>query len=155
MRILKCQGPCGKRRREDTFDIANRTTGKRQPFCKMCRREYQNSYYQRSASTKKPKSAARKKARVLEAQAFVRDLKNKPCVDCGNTYHWFAMDFDHREPSRKVMDISKMVQRGYSKEALLEEIAKCDLVCATHHRIRTAKQMGLVPSQISGTVEWK
>ena len=35
-----------------------------------------------------------------------------------------------------------MIGCGQSKEAILEEIAKCDLICANCHRIRTAKQLG-------------
>ena len=46
------------------------------------------------------------------------------------------MDFDHRSPEDKKFHISDIV--FYNKqEEMLEEIAKCDLVCANCHRIRT------------------
>ena len=48
------------------------------------------------------------------------------------------MDFDHRDRKTKLTNINRMINyRSYSKEKILEEIEKCDLVCANCHRIRT------------------
>ena len=67
---------------------------------------------------------------------FVRECKSNPCVDCGNTYPYYVMDYDHRDPGQKTNEISRLqVNRSLSK--LKEEIAKCDLVCSNCHRIRT------------------
>lgn len=46
------------------------------------------------------------------------------------------MDFDHRPGSDKKFDIS---QNFFQKEfdEVLEEVAKCDIVCACCHRTRT------------------
>ena len=68
--------------------------------------------------------------------AYVRALKQNPCTDCGIMYPYPAMDFDHCR-GVKDMDISKMCRRPVTWERLLEELAKCDLVCANCHRIRT------------------
>ena len=46
------------------------------------------------------------------------------------------MDFDHRDPSTKIDKVCAFVFKG-SKRLLLEEIAKCDVVCANCHKIRT------------------
>ena len=43
------------------------------------------------------------------------------------------MDFDHRDPSMKSFALSGKVQLK-SEEALLREVAKCDVVCANCHR---------------------
>jgi hypothetical protein len=59
--------------------------------------------------------------------------KAKPCTDCKTCYHPDAMEFDHVRGEKK-SDISKI--RG--RRALLDELAKCELVCANCHRIRTA-----------------
>jgi hypothetical protein len=48
------------------------------------------------------------------------------------------MDFDHRDPSTKGFTVSRMVGRA-TIEAILAEIAKCDIVCANCHRERTMK----------------
>src|SRR5690606_17652162 len=52
-------------------------------------------------------------------------------------YPFFVMDFDHRDPSTKVADISHMVKTYVPWPKVLEEIAKCDLVCVRCHRLRT------------------
>jgi hypothetical protein len=64
----------------------------------------------------------------------VAEMKAKPCADCGGTFPPECMDFDHVR-GEKIGDISKMLLR--TTELLHEEIAKCDVVCANCHRIRT------------------
>jgi hypothetical protein len=67
------------------------------------------------------------------------ELKSKPCADCGGTFPPYVMDFDHRDPSQKSFTISKRFANRW--ERLLEEIAKCDVVCANCHRVRTYRQL--------------
>jgi hypothetical protein len=69
---------------------------------------------------------------------LIAQLKNKPCLDCGNRFHFSAMDFDHRE-NNKFKGVSSML--SYSLKRIHEEIAKCDLVCSNCHRVRTFKRM--------------
>lgn len=49
------------------------------------------------------------------------------------------MDFDHRPGTEKVRNVAAM--RGCSLKRLLEEIKKCDLVCANCHRLRTFQRI--------------
>jgi hypothetical protein len=44
------------------------------------------------------------------------------------------MDFDHRPGTVKLFHIGK---NTHSEDAVLAEIAKCDVVCANCHRVRT------------------
>jgi len=67
-------------------------------------------------------------------------FKQKPCQDCGVQFDPVCMDFDHRNPEEKVMDVGFMVVGRYAKQRILDEIAKCDLVCANCHRLRTARK---------------
>ena len=57
------------------------------------------------------------------------------CADCGYNEHPCALDFDHLPGTEKVRDIKCGQHLGWT--ALMEEIAKCDVVCANCHRIRT------------------
>ena len=57
------------------------------------------------------------------------------CADCGYAEHHAALDFDHRPGTTKVRDIKGGQQLGW--EALRAEVAKCEVVCANCHRIRT------------------
>jgi len=71
---------------------------------------------------------------------MVLELKtNTPCADCGHFFHPYIMEFDHVR-GEKVAPVSQMVnQRTWSNQALLDEIAKCDLVCANCHKMRSFK----------------
>lgn len=73
---------------------------------------------------------------------LVRKLKEGPCSDCGLLYPFYVMDFDHRDGSEKTLDIGKIANKHWSEKRILEEVAKCDLVCANCHRERTAKRGG-------------
>lgn len=68
---------------------------------------------------------------------FLNTLKNKPCLDCNQSFPPECMDFDHVR-GEKVLGIYQMYTRKMS--LLLEEIEKCDLVCSNCHRIRTASR---------------
>lgn len=59
----------------------------------------------------------------------------KPCTDCGGYYPPCVLHWDH-VPGRgpKLFNLGRA---DYSLEKVLAEIAKCDLVCANCHAIRT------------------
>ena len=67
--------------------------------------------------------------------AYIMSLKNRPCHDCRNKFHPDAMEFDHCR-GEKLFNISKGKKRPFSD--VEAETAKCDVVCANCHRIRTA-----------------
>lgn len=62
-------------------------------------------------------------------------MKCVPCMDCGEYYPPFVMDFDHLR--NKTINIADAAVRWTDAKRLLEEIAKCDCVCANCHRVRT------------------
>jgi len=65
---------------------------------------------------------------------WYNELKSKySCIKCSETYIR-SLDFHHRDPSTKKMEVSQMVAHGYSKKSILEEIAKCDCLCSNCHR---------------------
>jgi len=60
------------------------------------------------------------------------------------------MDFDHRFPDEKSFNIGRDALAGRcSLEQLEREIAKCDVVCANCHRIRTHQGVFLLGRQDS------
>jgi len=67
---------------------------------------------------------------------YIDAAKDFPCMDCGISYPSYVMDFDHRDPKTKKINVG----RARSLKAAKEEIAKCDLVCANCHRERTWKE---------------
>lgn len=73
-------------------------------------------------------------------KAFLRKLREVPCADCGERFAGHQMDFDHRDPSEKGFNICSSRAALKSREQLLAETAKCDVVCANCHRIRTRRR---------------
>lgn len=79
--------------------------------------------------------------RWREHAALLSELRNVPCADCGERFEPCAMDFDHRDATTKRHTVARMVGRS-STAAILAEVAKCDIVCANCHRLRTWRRAG-------------
>lgn len=86
---------------------------------------------------------SRDRETMRSKQAWVNSFKTGPCVDCLMIFPPCCMDFDHVRGS-KFKGVGQLL--GYSRERILREIAKCDLVCACCHRIRTKEQRWLTTS---------
>jgi hypothetical protein len=104
------------------------------------RREY-NRAYQRIWYRKNRELHMQRVLRVTRrqresARQYVDNAKSRPCMDCGVQYPPCAMDFDHVRGT-KLADLAKLrlARGGCSK--LVDEIAKCEVVCAVCHRLRT------------------
>jgi len=78
----------------------------------------------------------------LDRFKWIDGVKSAPCMDCYRRFPPECMDFDHRDPKKKIFNVSQAAVSGNSLESIKAEIAKCDLVCSNCHRIRTAKQQG-------------
>lgn len=70
-------------------------------------------------------------------KAYIRDVKSVPCTDCGVSYPYYVMDFDHLRD--KAFTISKLANQK-NLQKVKDEIAKCDVVCSNCHRERTHKR---------------
>lgn len=74
--------------------------------------------------------------RIAANLQFVTDLKlQMGCTDCGYKEHPAALDFDHLPGQEKCRGVARML--SVSRSTLLAEIAKCEVVCANCHRVRT------------------
>lgn len=102
-------------------------------FCRECRALYSKTPSARALAR------ARNVGRYQQATDYVRKIKSQPCMDCGGSFPYYVMDFDHRDPAKKTMSIADWMTSGVSAR-LLAELAQCDVVCSNCHRIRTHKQ---------------
>lgn len=73
--------------------------------------------------------------RKEEIKDQIRKLKEVPCVDCKVKYPFYVMQFDHVR-GQKEGNISHFVSNRQLKKAL-EEISKCEIVCANCHMERS------------------
>jgi hypothetical protein len=68
-------------------------------------------------------------------KAVFDQLRREPCTDCKQKYEPCQMQFDHIGDD-KTGHVSRIMKNRGMKE-MLAEIAKCELVCANCHALRT------------------
>lgn len=129
--IKHCTACCEDKPVEE-FPKATRNAGGLHSWCRPCF----NASARRSRDANLAKHRAREDAWMAERQGWLVSLKDAPCTDCGGRFPSYCMDFDHVR-GIKVASVSAMLNRSASRERILAEIAKCELVCANCHRIRT------------------
>lgn len=78
-----------------------------------------------------------KKRKFADIRQYIQDRKSNPCADCGNVYPTYVMDFDHLPQYEKSFNLARFQSMNKSMRQVVDEIKKCDLVCANCHRIRT------------------
>ena len=100
-------------------------------------RAYARGHYRRNKELYKARAKAHTKKIRAQTMVAVRELKDVPCADCGESYPYYVMDFDHKENEIKVINISTAVGRGWPLDRVMMEIEKCDVVCANCHRERS------------------
>jgi hypothetical protein len=75
------------------------------------------------------------------------------CQQCGFS-HPAALDFHHRDPKQKLFSVSvAATTAGQSRESILAEIAKCDVLCANCHRILHWQDRGKHGKKVVGLPE--
>ena len=95
-------------------------------------------YNDKRRKTSKRRNSKNDDVSYANKRLYIKEQKNKPCMDCGISYPYYVMDFDHRNPSEKSGNLARM---GASPiEEIIAEIEKCDLVCANCHRERTYRK---------------
>jgi hypothetical protein len=83
------------------------------------------------------KSVRGAKKRRTKLRQMLAELKDVPCMDCRGKFPTCVMDFDHGTSAKNFAISTRLVE--VSRERLLTEIAKCEVVCANCHRIRTCR----------------
>jgi hypothetical protein len=107
------------------------------PWCKSCRKVYDHDYNLRNHR----RWAEQKLAWQQSRGAWLREMKTgKTCTDCGGTFPPEAMEWDHLPGTIKLGAISNKI-RTWSRKLIFEELAKCELVCANCHAIRTYRRL--------------
>ena len=114
----------------------------------LCMSHYQKQWYAANAES------VRKRVRNRRAlnKEIIRDAKSVPCADCGRTYPYWVMDFDHLEGHTKRFKLSSIGGRG--EATLRAELDKTEAVCSNCHRQRSQRrQMKAVAESIGQAVD--
>lgn len=129
--MVKICTSCDEEKPLEEFYKSKRGKQGRHARCKRC---YSLSYDQNYYALNKLTVLERNKISHKKRLKWYTELKkDKPCVDCKQVFHPAAMQFDHLPGFEKVNHISAI----WSRAKILEEIQKCDLVCANCHAVRT------------------
>lgn len=121
------------------FAWRRRKKVQRDSMCRDCRRAYGRKHYEANRERYIQNAAAlRRRNRVERTRYLIEFFQAHPCADCGETDP-VVLEFDHLED--KSFEISQQfAERGW--QSILDEIAKCDVVCSNCHRRRTAERAG-------------
>ncbi len=107
--------------------------------------EEKRAYWRAHYHANKEAWRAKRRRYELSLRALILTSKDRPCADCGRHWHPLVMEHDHRPGETKLFNIGDWFKkRLVGKGKLLEEIAKCDVLCPTCHRIRTLKRLGKI-----------
>lgn len=115
---------------------ANKVDG-HQPLCKLCRIEKDKGRKRRGLVARDPEKDKQRKITVRKQ--YYQYMLDKQCILCDEA-SLPCLQFDHREPEHKKFQISKGIAGAFPWSTILQEIAKCDILCANCHAKRTAKQ---------------
>lgn len=130
---MKVCTKCNKTKPLTDFSIMRRASDGLQGRCKSCMSEEAKKNYLEN----KDRYFKVAKNRDAELDKLIFECKDRPCTDCGIKYPPYVMDFDHLDGSAKEFNVSMMRRRRMAFKKILDEIAKCEVVCANCHRIRT------------------
>lgn len=106
-------------------------TGDNMPYKdKQKQKEAQRQYYERNKNKVNERSQQRKN----KTRRFIEEYKKTlECMLCGEN-HPACLEFHHRDPLTKSYDISDMARDVRNINKVLEEIAKCDVLCSNCHK---------------------
>jgi hypothetical protein len=93
-------------------------------------RRYRRDWYEKN----KDRAKGSVKRRRREIRDWLKTAKaDLRCSRCQES-HVACLDFHHRERTEKEIAVALVIQQGWSMKRILEEIAKCEVLCSNCHR---------------------
>ncbi len=105
----------------------------------LCRTCYQVVNLKRD---RKAQAVSHRRTRKALAGIIRQHKIDSGCSDCGYSESAEALDLDHMPGSDKRFNVSQFSRSNRNLTQILEELAKCEVVCANCHRVRTARRAG-------------
>lgn len=123
---------CTKCKIEKPFDSFSLNKTKKTGYsfeCKECHKIARKSYYENNKEIEKQRASDNKRR---YAQWFKELKSSLKCEKCGED-HISCLQFHHLDRTEKEFGIHLAVHRRWSKERILSEISKCQVLCANCH----------------------
>lgn len=138
--VLRCSA-CHLELPTACFSYTDQLRGTLNSYCRTCHAGYRHGHYLANKADYVRRAIAQvRQRRIVNRREVMRYLRTHPCVDCGIS-NLVVLEFDHRDPDLKLMDVgTMMISRRWPR--VLAEIEKCDVRCANCHRRRTARSLG-------------
>ena len=131
---------CGETKPNSEFHRNRTRRDGLQIYCRLCRASIDHERYERHVGHEVARGSPLRSEQGRGK--WLTSLKaGRPCADCGRIYPHQVMQWDHRPGFEKLGEISVDFW-GRTREEVLAEIAKCDLVCANCHALRTFARSG-------------
>jgi hypothetical protein len=135
---------CNLEKAEHDFFWRDKKAARRHSQCKQCytakRRSIWAEHYTLYGTAYRKRAVVRKrKIKNMLRGRMVEYLRDKACIRCGiNDAR--VLEFDHIDPKTKSFGIARAITCTLSWGHILEEIAKCQILCANCHKIKTADE---------------
>jgi len=100
-----------------------------QTLCRKCQSEYRKEHYHKNKQKYIDKARNYTHSMI---EWFIELKKTLKCENCPEDRYW-VLDFHHRDPNKKDIEVSKLIRLG-SKKKILNEIKKCKVLCSNCHR---------------------
>ncbi len=130
---------CSSCKKSKPLEEFNRKGKGYQGNCRSCNTAYQKQHYIDNKAKYSIDNGLRRVEANKAGHSFLREVAKNGCSLCFEK-DYCCLEFDHIDPSKKKMNISKMLDYGYSVAAIKLEVDKCRVLCANCHRKHTATQ---------------
>ena len=126
---------CSTFKNESDFRPNKRRKSGLQPYCEICDKNFQKEWYRNNRERTKAKSIFNNtKNRNRNLQYVLNYFMEHPCAVCGET-DLRVLEFDHIKPG-KIKSVAKLMSG--SLLIIINEIKKCQVLCANCHRKKTS-----------------
>jgi hypothetical protein len=130
-------GRCGAEKPLEEFAWRRKAKGQRHNYCRPCHSAYHREHYLKNKQRYIDQAGRRKRAIAEVRFRYILEyFRSHPCTDCEESDP-LVLEFDH--VGEKNFNVSTAL-RVRNWQSILEEIAKCEVVCANCHRRRTARR---------------
>ena len=126
--MVKCSR-CHRDKDESEFNF-NTCKERLEYHCKECHKRYMREHYLKNTKYYKEKAVRRKKELTAWLQQYKSSLK---CSQCPESC-WVCLDFHHKDPNEKECSLANALNRCWSPQRMMAEIAKCEVLCSNCHR---------------------